>query len=275
MVPWLWFLTRTADCRIFQNRRFRTSSRRSSAIWASGFQVPSVRKFRARDYCVQYRETDFNFVSRLMEEEGIYYYFEHQDGKHMLILANDPAAHEPCPNQKTARYDFRGGSVTYEDVVTEWHHEEEFRPGAWAQTDYNFETPSTSLAASVNGKNPYEIYEYPGRISCASRGRQAGADSPAGADGAGDGEPRRGRLPAFRAGYTVHAEGSLPEQPEPGVLADVGLSHGVAGRRLPGRSGARRGADLSQQLRVHPVLDAVPSAARHAASHSCRVARPR
>ena len=46
-----------------------------------------------------------------MEEEGIYYYFEQQDDKHTLILANDPAAHEPCPHQKTARYDFRGGSV--------------------------------------------------------------------------------------------------------------------------------------------------------------------
>jgi type VI secretion system secreted protein VgrG len=163
MVPWLWFLTRTADCRIFQNKNVPDIIKK--IFGDLGFQDFKFRlygTFNPRDYCVQYRETDFNFVSRLMEEEGIYYYVEHKDGKHILNLANDPAAHEPCPGQATARYDFRGGSVEYEDVVTEWRHEEEFRPGAWAQTDYNFETPSTSLAVTVNGKNPYEIYEYPG-----------------------------------------------------------------------------------------------------------------
>ena len=57
---------------------------------------------------------------------------------------------------------FAAGATTDDDVLTAWHYQEEFRPGAWAQTDYNFETPSTSLAVTVNGKNSYEIYEYPG-----------------------------------------------------------------------------------------------------------------
>ena len=163
MVPWLWFLTRTADCRIFQNQKAPDIIQKIfKDLGFADFKLRLYGDFVTRDYCVQYRETDFNFVSRLMEEEGICYYFEHQDGKHTLILANDASAHDPCPNQKTARYDFRGGSVVYEDVVTEWHYQEEFRPGKWAQTDYNFETPSTSLAVTASGKNPYEIYEYPG-----------------------------------------------------------------------------------------------------------------
>src|SRR3989442_11751631 len=163
MVPWLWFLTRTSDCRIFQNKTVPDIIRKIfSDLKFQDFELRLYGNFAPRDYCVQYRETDFNFVARLMEEEGICYYFKHEDAKHILILANDPAAHEPCPGQKTARYDFRGGAVIYEDVITEWHYQEEFRPGAWAQTDYNFETPSTSLAVTVNGKNPYEIYEYPG-----------------------------------------------------------------------------------------------------------------
>jgi type VI secretion system secreted protein VgrG len=163
MVPWLWFLTRTADCRIFQNQKAPDIIQKIfKDLGFADFKLRLYGDFVTRDYCVQYRETDFNFVSRLMEEEGICYYFEHSDGKHTLILANDPAAHDPCPNQKTARYDFRGGSVVYEDVVTEWQYQEEFRPGKWAQTDYNFETPSTSLAVTAAGKNPYEIYEYPG-----------------------------------------------------------------------------------------------------------------
>jgi type VI secretion system secreted protein VgrG len=163
MVPWLWFLTRTADCRIFQNQKVPDIIQKIfTDLKFHDFKLRLQGDFTPRDYCVQYRETDFNFVSRLMEEEGIFYYFQQEDGKHTLVLANDPAAHDPCPNQKTARYDFRGGNIAYDDVVTELFYQEEFRPGAWAQTDYNFETPSTSLAVTVSGKNPYEIYEYPG-----------------------------------------------------------------------------------------------------------------
>ena len=164
MVPWLWFLTRTADCRIFQNQKAPDIIQKIfTDLSFHDFELRLYGTYTPRDYCVQYRETDFNFVSRLMEEEGICYYFEHQDGKHVLILADDSTAHKPCPNQKTARCGFYGQGITRgEDLVTEWHYQEEFRPGAWAQTDYNFETPSTSLAVTVNGKNPYEIYEYPG-----------------------------------------------------------------------------------------------------------------
>src|SRR6266545_3238332 len=163
MAPWLWFLTRTSDCRIFQNKKAPDIIQQIfKDLGFSDFKLRLYGDFATRDYCVQYRETDFNFVSRLMEEEGICYYFEHDKNKHTLILANDPGGHDPCPNQKTARYDFRGGNIVYEDVVTEWFYQEEFRTGAWAQTDYNFETPSTSLAVTVNGKNRYEIYEYPG-----------------------------------------------------------------------------------------------------------------
>src|SRR6267142_2256105 len=172
LCPWLWFLTRTSDCRIFQ--KMKAPDIIVQIFRDKGFTDFSIENlhgtYAEREYCVQYRETDFNFVSRLMEEEGIYYYFKHEDGKHVLILANDPAAHEPCPGQKTARYDFRGGAVIYEDVITEWHYQEEFRTGAWAQTDYNFETPSTSLAVTVNGKNPYEIYEYPGEYRARGEG---------------------------------------------------------------------------------------------------------
>jgi type VI secretion system secreted protein VgrG len=173
MVPWMWFLTRTADCRIFQNLKVPDIIQKIfKDLGFSDFELRLYGSYTARDYCVQYRETDFNFVSRLMEEEGICYYFEHQDGKHMLVLADDSAAYKPCPNQKTARYDFRGGSVVYEDVVTELQYQEEFRTGKWAQTDYNFETPSTSLAVSVNGKNSYEIYDYPGEYGVRPAGER-------------------------------------------------------------------------------------------------------
>jgi type VI secretion system secreted protein VgrG len=165
MVPWLWFLTRTSDCRIFQKM---TAPDIIKKIFDElKFQDYSLRlygSFRPRDYCVQYRETDFNFVSRLLEEEGICYFFEHdQEGKkHTLILANDPAAYQPCPDQPKARCDFSPGNWHPDDVIYEWRLEEEYRPSAWAHTDYNFETPSTNLMATVKDDGGYEVYDYPG-----------------------------------------------------------------------------------------------------------------
>jgi type VI secretion system secreted protein VgrG len=171
MVPWLWFLSRTADCRIFQKKKVPDIIKKIFGdLDFKDFELRLYGEFAPRDYCVQYRETDLNFVSRLMEEEGICYYFQHKDKKHVLILANDPAAHDPCPNQKIARYEPGGGSIPFEDTVTQWHYQEEFRTGAWAHTDYNFETPSNSLAVTVKGKNPYEIYEFPGEHDARSEG---------------------------------------------------------------------------------------------------------
>jgi len=171
MSPWLWFLTRTADCRIFQKKSVPDIIQQIFVdLGFKDYELRLYGSFRPREYCVQYRETDFNFASRLMEEEGISYYFRHEKDKHVLVLANDAAAHDACPGQPTARYDFRGGNIAFEDVITEWKYEEEFRPGAWAHTDYNFETPSTSLAVKLSGRNPYEIYDFPGEYGIRSDG---------------------------------------------------------------------------------------------------------
>jgi type VI secretion system secreted protein VgrG len=163
IVPWLWFLTRTADCRIFQHKKAPDIIRQIfTDLGFSDFSLRLHGDFVERDYCVQYRETDFNFVSRLMEEEGIFYFFEHEEGKHTLVLANDPNAHKPCPNQPTARYELSAGGWQEDDVVLEWRVEQEFRPGAYAATDYNFETPTSNLYSTVNGNGKYEIYDFPG-----------------------------------------------------------------------------------------------------------------
>jgi type VI secretion system secreted protein VgrG len=98
VVPWLWFLTRTSDCRIFQNQ---TVPQIIEAVFDGlGFSdyEPKLRQsYDKREYCVQYCETDFNFVSRLMEEEGIFYFFRHEDGKHTLVLADQKSGYEDVP----------------------------------------------------------------------------------------------------------------------------------------------------------------------------------
>ena len=168
MVPWLWFLTRKSDCRIFQRQTAPDIIKKIfEELGFKDYELRLYGTYNQRDYCVQYRETDFNFVSRLMEEEGICYFFEHdQTGtKHTMVLADDPAAHKPCPGQPKARCEWAPGNRQPDDVIMEWRSEEEYRPSAYTHTDYNFETPNTSLLVTVKDAGIYELYDYPGLYS--------------------------------------------------------------------------------------------------------------
>jgi type VI secretion system secreted protein VgrG len=177
MVPALWFLTRTADCRIFQNKKVPDIIQ--EIFKENGVtDVKTVLKatYEPRDYCVQYRETDFNFVSRLMEQYGIFYFFEHEEKKHIVVLSDDLSAHQPCREQSKVSWNPQGSDNLDEDVITSLQWEETFRFGKYAVTDYNFETPSTSLRAEVKtqievgGNSKYEIYDYPGEYGKKAEG---------------------------------------------------------------------------------------------------------
>lgn len=171
VVPWLWFLTRKADCRIFQKKKVPDIIQQIfTELGFSDFSLKLYGDFVEREYCVQYRETDYDFVARLMEEEGIFYFHQHEQGKHTLVLANGQAAHELCPNQRQARYELSAGGWQDDDVVMRWRSERELRSGAFSYTDYNFETPTASLFATVNGQGKYEIYDYPGEYKRRSEG---------------------------------------------------------------------------------------------------------
>ena len=128
MAPWLWFLGQTTDCRIFQNKNVPDLIKQ--IFHENGYSDFALRlygDFAPREYCVQYRESDLNFVSRLMEEEGIFYFFEHEKGKHTLVLGNDPSAFKTCPKQSKARYQGTAGGWKDDDVILEWAQEREFR----------------------------------------------------------------------------------------------------------------------------------------------------
>src|SRR5581483_1170112 len=105
-------------------------------------QDSTTGTYNARDYCVQYRETAFNFISRLMEDEGIFYFFTHDDGKHTLVLGDASSVFQDCPDSPISYGS--GGSSAYSHIHT-WEHQYEYRSGLITETDYNFETPSTSL----------------------------------------------------------------------------------------------------------------------------------
>jgi type VI secretion system secreted protein VgrG len=170
IVPWFWFLTRTADCRIFQQKTVPDIIKQVFNFFGfQDFQDRTQATYPQREYVVQYRETAFNFVSRLMEEYGIFYFFEHEQSSHKLIFADKPQVHKNCPGQYKVRFNYSPGTTLLnEDVLQSWGSEEEMRSGKYALTDYNFQTPSTSLMANIQtvaelgGNTKYELYDYPG-----------------------------------------------------------------------------------------------------------------
>lgn len=163
--PKLWLLGKTRDSRIFQKKKVPEIVKGIlSDHGVSPVEDKLKGSYTAREYCVQYEESDLDFISRLLEDEGIYYYFKHDDGKHTLVLGDDPSAHAPCPNLAKAK--FRGEvspALAEEDIVVECAVEQQVIVGSYALSDYNFEMPSTSLLAKVDGKSPkLKVYEYPG-----------------------------------------------------------------------------------------------------------------
>ncbi|MDB5306043.1 MAG: Phage-related baseplate assembly protein [Gemmataceae bacterium] len=211
VVPWLWFLTRTADCRIFQNKTVPDILKAVFALFGfSAYKESYQGSYPVREYCVQYRETAFDFVSRLMEEYGIFYSFAFAAGSHTLVLADAPAAYADCA-QPTAEY--RPDSDAMWGVY-QWDRAYEYRSGKATHTDYNFITPSTNLLAStattvsLPGITGYDLYDYPGRYKVGADGTalakvrieevEVGYDTAAG----------EGRNPSFLPGgkfaLTVH-----------------------------------------------------------------------
>lgn len=172
VVPWLWMLTKESDCRIFQDKNVPDIV---DAIFSKPEYADIVDveyrldgNFEPREYCVQYRETDFNFVSRLMEEEGIFYFFEHTDTTHTLVLANQPTDFKPLPYHPTIS--FREERAP--DTISEWTMGQEVRPGAYTLRDFNFQQPKLDLTSPEFGTDPrgYEIYDYPGEYTTKGRG---------------------------------------------------------------------------------------------------------
>jgi type VI secretion system secreted protein VgrG len=169
IMPWLWFLTRTSDCCIFQEMTVPDIIEDVFKFYGfNDYKLKLTATYPKWEYCVQYRETDFNFVSRLMEQEGIYYFFEHEDGKHTLVLADSISAHKPFPGYAEVIFDKQQeGGAAGREVITDWTVEKEAQPVAYALQDFDFKKPKTSLLASSNvkrkyGKAEYEIYDFPG-----------------------------------------------------------------------------------------------------------------
>ncbi|URI08898.1 type VI secretion system tip protein VgrG [Aquincola tertiaricarbonis] len=178
--PWLWLLTRRADTRIFQHKNAQEILAEVFGRYVHAVRFDISGSLPTYEYCVQYRESDFNFVSRLMEQEGLYYYFEHTDSQHTMVVVNAMSAHTPYRSFEQVPFAEQAyGSLT-DEFINEWRSSLELHTGKVTLNDYNFTTPETSLSADASSDgtgadDTLEHYDPPGDYQAASAGtRYAG-----------------------------------------------------------------------------------------------------
>src|SRR5262245_8383123 len=196
VVPQVWLLSRVVQSRIFQQISVPDILKKVLKGLKTRFDVKG--KFEQRDYCVQYRESALAFASRLMEEEGSYYYFVHASGGATMVVANTPGSHADVPIAKKIIYDEARGGNSAEGRIIDWVKSQELRSGKLTLWDHCFELPNQHLDASltvsssvqvgkvahklnVGGNDNLEVYEFPGAYAQ----RFDGVD-PGGGDRAGD-----------------------------------------------------------------------------------------
>ncbi len=176
--PALWLLTRSTDCRIFQSASAIDILKMLFAD--TGFDAPMQIEAGplssdplVRDYCVQYRESAFSFVCRLLEEEGIYFYFKHTATDHIMVLADSYGAHSKVKPDGFVRFDDGASSQAYGvEAVTKWMPSGEIQASVYELDDYDFEKSSSSISGGLRVKatipaafaqKTFGQYDYPGR----------------------------------------------------------------------------------------------------------------
>jgi type VI secretion system secreted protein VgrG len=175
--PWLWLLSHASDCRIFQ--RINVPDLVKGVFKDHGFsdfELNLSNSYPERNYIVQYRETTLVFVERLLEHEGIYYYFRHEEGRHILVLADSIAAHQTASGYEEVPYYTPGNTKFRErENIERWHGRNQIRTGAYAHTDYDFTKPKADLMVKTVVPGDYahsekEFYDYPGTYDSTSEG---------------------------------------------------------------------------------------------------------
>jgi type VI secretion system secreted protein VgrG len=165
IVPHVWLLTQITQTRIFQHISVPDILKKVFEGFNVKWEISG--DFKPRNYCVQYRETDFAFGSRLMEEEGIYYYFSHEGGTNQMIVANTPQSHRDCPTKSSIPFVTElTKDEEFISLINEWLTDYHLQTGKITLWDYHFQLPNNKLDAQqpsrfdVGGNQELEVYEF-------------------------------------------------------------------------------------------------------------------
>ncbi len=177
VVPAIWILSRHYTCRIFQTQTIPDIIKKvltDAGISSDQFRFSLKKTYKPRDYCVQYRESDLSFISRLMEQYGIFYLFEHAEDKDIMVIGNDPVVHVPIQDPATVIYHAPGTTgVSDQEHIFEYRFNREIRSGAVMLKDFDFKKPRLNLGAEekINGDGKLEVYDYPGEYEAPDLGK--------------------------------------------------------------------------------------------------------
>jgi type VI secretion system secreted protein VgrG len=168
--PWFWFLRHRTNCRIYQDLNVIEVARRVFSEYGglanARFDLTESR-YKAMPYCVQYNESDYAFVSRLLAEAGIHYRFEHTKEGHVLVCSDDSTQCPPLDVDPNIRFHGEQG-VLEEDVMDEWTSRRSLAPAAHSLKTFDFKQPTNPLAVRTDNAiprgllPPMERYEYDG-----------------------------------------------------------------------------------------------------------------
>jgi len=171
--PWFWFLSRTQDCKIFQEK---TVVQIVEEVFGDHSSLSKFKKslsatYTKWDYCVQYRESDMNFVSRLLEQEGIYYYFEHTKNGHEMVLCDSASAHSATPNYAEIPYETNWAEREETiECISSWGSSVQVLPTKVVLQDFDFERPQQPLkqestVSRSHDLSSFEVFDYPGEYT--------------------------------------------------------------------------------------------------------------
>lgn len=177
MVPWLWFLSLTQGCQIYQDKTLvEVITDTFTKHGYNDFNFNVTDRHKPWENCCQYQESAFEFVSRLMEIEGMYYFFKHEEGKHTLMIVDHMSAHTPCPFQSTFSYEHETGqgATRDDDTILSSNMRKIVKPNKYAHKDYNFKIPQNPLEITKKVQRDtgvdreLEVYDYPGEYELPS-----------------------------------------------------------------------------------------------------------
>ncbi|HBV4558851.1 TPA: type VI secretion system tip protein VgrG [Klebsiella aerogenes] len=168
--PDLWPMKRDRNLRIFQGQTVPQIINTLLSEYQVNVEDKLNGSYRVWDYCVQYQESSFAFISRLMELEGIAYHFRHEAGKHTMVLTDSATQHQSVSGYETIPYhQTASGGITTEEGIGQWALEDSVTPGIYSLDDYDFRKPNAWLfQARQNPASPspgsIDVYDWPGRF---------------------------------------------------------------------------------------------------------------